>query len=80
MLDSIDMGDYRLMLYYKGDISALTLFLQQENGSICFPRKLPLLSSRVGWVAAFWQPNTNCVRWGEPQANPNIFKHSLLIQ
>jgi hypothetical protein len=47
MLDSIDMGDYRLMLYYKGDISALTLFLQQENGSICFPKKLPLLSSPI---------------------------------
>jgi hypothetical protein len=47
MLDSIDMGDYRLMLYYKGDISALTLFLQQENGSICFPKKLPLLSTPI---------------------------------
>lgn len=47
MLDSIDMRDYRLMLYYKGDISALTLFLQQENGSICFPKKLPLLSSPI---------------------------------
>jgi hypothetical protein len=47
MLDAIDMGDYRLILYYKGDISALTLFLQQENGSICFPKKLPLLSSPI---------------------------------
>ncbi len=47
MLDSIDMGDYRLLLYYKGDISALTLFLQQENGSICFPEKLPVLSSPI---------------------------------
>ena len=29
--------DYRLLLYYKGDISALTLFAQQINGSVCFP-------------------------------------------
>jgi hypothetical protein len=35
------------MLYYKGDLSALTLFLQQENGSICFPEKLPLLSNPI---------------------------------
>lgn len=47
MPDSIDMSDYRLLLYYKGDISALTLFLQQENGSVCFPEKLPLLSSPI---------------------------------
>jgi len=35
---------HRLMLYYKGDISALTLFTQQDNGSICFPEPLPALS------------------------------------
>ncbi|MDD1620060.1 MAG: hypothetical protein LUQ11_01170 [Methylococcaceae bacterium] len=35
---------HRLMLYYKGDISALTLFTQQGNGSICFPEPLPALS------------------------------------
>lgn len=32
-----------LMLYYKGDISALTLFCQQADGSVCFP-PLPKLS------------------------------------
>lgn len=32
-----------LILYYKGDISALTLFCQQDNGSVCFP-PLPKLS------------------------------------
>jgi hypothetical protein len=35
----------RFILYYKGDISALILFAQQENGSICFPNSLPKLSS-----------------------------------
>jgi hypothetical protein len=33
-----------IMLYYKGDISALTLFCQFENGGICYP-PLPKLSS-----------------------------------
>ncbi len=32
------------MLYYKGDISALTLFCQFEDGGICYP-PLPKLSS-----------------------------------
>lgn len=36
---------HRLLLYYKGDISALTLFAQQANGSVCFPDALPALSS-----------------------------------
>lgn len=36
---------HRLLLYYKGDISALTLFAQQGNGSVCFPDSLPPLSS-----------------------------------
>ncbi|WP_347987936.1 hypothetical protein [Methylomonas sp. AM2-LC] len=35
---------YRLLLYYKGNISALTLFAQQASGSICFPDALPALS------------------------------------
>lgn len=35
-----------IILYYKGDISALTLFCQQESGSICFP-PLPKLSSII---------------------------------
>lgn len=47
MPDSIDFSNYRLILYYKGDISALTLFAQNGNGSICFPEKLPLLSSAL---------------------------------
>jgi len=33
-----------IMLYYKGDISALTLFCQFEDGGICFP-PLPKLTS-----------------------------------
>jgi hypothetical protein len=37
--------NHRLLLYYKGDISALVLFAQQANGSVCFPTPLPLLSS-----------------------------------
>jgi hypothetical protein len=36
---------HRLLLYYKGDISALTLFAQQANGNVCFPGPLPVLSS-----------------------------------
>ena len=35
---------HRLLLFYKGDISALTMFAQQQNGSVCFPRPLPKLS------------------------------------
>lgn len=38
---------HRLLLYYKGDISALTLFAQQANGSVCFPGPLPALSSTL---------------------------------
>lgn len=36
--------NHRLLLLYKGDISALVLFAQQENGSVCFPESLPRLS------------------------------------
>jgi len=36
---------HRLLLYYKGDISALTLFAQHENCSVCLPEPLPALSS-----------------------------------
>lgn len=35
---------HRLLLFYKGDISALTLFAQQDGGSVCFPKPLPPLS------------------------------------
>ncbi|MDD2724224.1 MAG: hypothetical protein PHH59_09425 [Methylovulum sp.] len=38
---------HRLLLYYKGDISALTLFAQHGNGSVCFPTPLPALSSAL---------------------------------
>lgn len=37
-------ADHRLLLFYKGDISALTLFTQHDGGSICFPDALPGLS------------------------------------
>lgn len=46
LLDS-PLSQYRLILYYKGDISALTLFAQQTNNSICFPEPLPPLSSAL---------------------------------
>lgn len=39
--------NHRLLLYYKGDISALTLFAQHTNGSVCFPTPLPALSSAL---------------------------------
>jgi len=38
---------HRLLLFYKGDISALVLFAQQSNGSICFPGPLPALSTAL---------------------------------
>jgi hypothetical protein len=38
---------HRSLLYYKGDISGLILFAQQENGSVCFPEPLPFLSSAL---------------------------------
>jgi hypothetical protein len=40
-----EFNSHRLLLYYKGDISALTLFAQKENGSVCLPEPLPALSS-----------------------------------
>lgn len=40
------MQHNHLILYYKGDISALTLFCQQADGSVCFP-PLPKLSVAV---------------------------------
>jgi len=42
-----EFENHRLLLFYKGDISALTLFAQQANGSICFPQPLPALSSAL---------------------------------
>lgn len=45
--DSVFDPRHRLLLYYKGDISALTLFAQQANGSVCFPGPLPALSSAL---------------------------------
>jgi hypothetical protein len=45
--DSVFDPRHRLLLYYKGDISALTLFAQQANGSVCFPGPLPVLSSML---------------------------------
>ena len=45
MAQPYELSNHRLLLYYKGDISALTLFAQHGNGSICFPEPLPALSS-----------------------------------
>ncbi len=47
MNPSEPFADHRLLLYYKGDISALILFAQHSNGSICFPEPLPKLSSAL---------------------------------
>lgn len=38
---------HRLLLFYKGDISALMLFAQGADGSVCFPEPLPALSSAL---------------------------------
>ena len=40
-------NNQRLLLIYKGDISALILFAQRTDGSICFPQALPALSSAL---------------------------------
>lgn len=45
MVLSNEFQNHRLLLYYKGDISALTLFAQHESGSVCLPEPLPALSS-----------------------------------
>ncbi len=47
MTQSKVFANHRLLLYYKGDISALILFAQHSNGSICFPEPLPALSSAL---------------------------------
>ncbi|MCK9396784.1 MAG: hypothetical protein M0Q44_14475 [Methylobacter sp.] len=47
MTQSNVFNNHRLLLYYKGDISALILFAQHSNGSICFPEPLPALSSAL---------------------------------
>lgn len=47
MAQSDAFTHHRLLLYYKGDISALMLFAQHSNGSICFPEPLPALSSAL---------------------------------
>jgi len=47
MSQSDAFANHRLLLYYKGDISALILFAQHSNGSICFPEALPTLSSAL---------------------------------
>jgi len=39
-------NQHRLLLYYKGDISALTLFAQHGNGSVCFPEPCRLCPAR----------------------------------
>jgi len=45
MSDTTAFAQHRLLLLYKGDISALVMFAQQANGSVCFPEALPVLSS-----------------------------------
>ncbi len=47
MTQSDVFNNHRLLLYYKGDISALMLVAQHSNGSICFPEPLPALSSAL---------------------------------
>lgn len=47
MNDTDPYAYHRLLLIYKGDISALLMFAQQANGSVCFPLALPALSSAL---------------------------------
>ncbi|MGR8980072.1 MAG: hypothetical protein ACU84H_08290 [Gammaproteobacteria bacterium] len=47
MPSSAVFNNHRLMLFYKGDISALMLFAQQSSGSVCFPEPLPVLSGAL---------------------------------
>ncbi len=48
---SINNENNRLILYYNGAISALTLFTEHPNGHICTPQSLPVLSSLLESVA-----------------------------
>jgi hypothetical protein len=41
------MTNNRVILYYNGAISALTLFVQHPTGSVCAPSPLPPLSSAL---------------------------------
>lgn len=47
MTTANSFSQHRLLLMYKGDISALVMFAQQANGSVCFPDALPALSSAL---------------------------------
>lgn len=59
---------HRLLLYYKGDISALTLFAQQENGTVCFPESLPPLSEAL---------ETPLAESGKISPHPAILIHQI---
>ena len=70
MTQSDTFANHRLLLYYKGDISALMLFAQHSNGSICFPEPLPALSStlepeefKVGKVSIHPAMLVNNINW-----------------
>jgi hypothetical protein len=47
MINDTVFAQHRLLLIYKGDISALVMFAQQSDGSVCFPEALPALSSAL---------------------------------
>ena len=47
MNNNSDAETTRVMLLYKGDISALVLFVQHPDGSICAPTALPKLSAML---------------------------------
>lgn len=63
-MSEFEQNKHRLILYYKGDISALILFAQQENGNVCFPQSLPKLSSTFE---------------NNPTLPGNIHQHSTMI-
>lgn len=44
-MNDADPALTRVILFYKGDISALTLFVRHPSGSVCMPQALPKLSA-----------------------------------
>jgi hypothetical protein len=44
-MNGSDPASTRIILFYKGDISALTLFVRHPCGSVCAPEALPKLSA-----------------------------------
>lgn len=68
MTSADPFASHRLLLYYKGDISALVLFAQHGNGSVCFPEALPALSD---------MPEAKPYPAGKVRLHPSLLLNSI---